>query len=37
MKKFMEPDIEIVKFALLDVITTREEDPYAIDDELGWK
>ena len=38
MKKFMEPEIEIVKFALLDVITTSDEDElYIYDDELGWK
>lgn len=38
MKKFLEPEIEIVKFALLDVITTSSEDEvYDFDDYLGWK
>lgn len=26
MKKFMEPEIEIIKFAAMDVITTSVED-----------
>ena len=35
MKKFMEPEIEIVKFSMLDVITTSDE-PEFYDDDLGW-
>ncbi len=33
MKQFMEPEIEIVKFSMLDIIATSG-DP--INDELGW-
>lgn len=37
MKKFMEPEIEVEKFAVVDVITTSNEgDPDAGDDGLGW-
>ena len=37
MKKFMEPEIEIVKFSIEDVITTSgEEAPDAGDDGLGF-
>ena len=31
MKQFMEPEIEIVKFSMLDVIASS-----VADDELGW-
>ena len=34
MKQFMEPEIEIVKFSMLDVIATSDTDP--INDDLGW-
>lgn len=35
MKKFMEPEIEIEKFNVEDVITTSSE-PGTGDDDLGW-
>ena len=35
MKKFMEPEIEILKFNVEDVITTSGE-PDPGDDGLGW-
>lgn len=39
MKKFMEPEIEIVKFTVEDVITTSnggEVEPGVGGDDLGW-
>lgn len=33
MKQFMEPEIEIVRFSVLDVITTSNT---ASNDEIGW-
>lgn len=37
MKKFMEPEIEIMKFSVEDVITTSgEEQPGTGDDDLIW-
>lgn len=36
MKKFLEPEIEIEKFDVVDVITTSEVLPDAGDDGLGW-
>ena len=35
MKKFMEPEIEVVKFDVEDVITTST-DPENPDDGMGW-
>ena len=34
MKQFMEPEIEIVKFSVLDIITSSTEREYY--DDLGW-
>ena len=34
MKQFLEPEIEIVKFSMLDVITTSDETEFY--DDIGW-
>ena len=34
MKQFLEPEVEIVKFSVLDVITSSTEPEYY--DDLGW-
>ena len=34
MKQLMEPEIEIVKFSVLDIITSSTEREYY--DDLGW-
>lgn len=33
MKQFMEPEIEIMKFSIADIITSSTDD---IDDYMGW-
>lgn len=35
MKKFLDPEIEIIKFTVEDIITTSDE-PTNGDDDLGW-
>ena len=33
MKKFLDPEIEIVKFSMADIITSSTDE---IDDYMGW-
>ena len=36
MKKFETPEVEIIRYSVIDVITTSEEDPDAGDNGMGW-